>query len=173
MVRVIASPACTGLVIHSMTPGGMRSQLGCWRAAAPESGPITRHGRARDGADEARRRTRAPRAHRRRNSSSRDRSADLLEKRTRTGGVLRGVDRVELLRIERIEQRAAIIAIGRDDEHGPAAWSPRSSGDPPAIAQTRQRAHFGIELSRCKEPSISSGTFKFAPRNGILRSFPV
>ena len=97
----------------------------------------------------------------------------LLEERARLGDVLRGIDRVELLRIERIEQHAAIVAIGRDDEDGPAAVALRHQ-ETHRPSRNRGGVRTSLSgLSRCKEPSISSGTLRFAPRNRIFRSFPV
>ncbi len=47
----------------------------------------------------------------------------LLEERARLRDVLRRVDRIEFLRVERIEQHAAIVAIGGDDEDRAAAFA--------------------------------------------------
>jgi len=96
----------------------------------------------------------------------------LLEERARLRDVLGGVDRVELLRVERIEQHAAIVAIGRDDEDRAAAFARVHDTHRPSRSRGGTRTSLS-GLSRCSEPSISSGTERFAPRKTILRSLPV
>ena len=96
----------------------------------------------------------------------------LLEERARLCDVLGGVDRVELLRIERIEQHAAIVAIGRDDEDRAAAFAGVHDTHRPSRSRGGTRTSLS-GLRRCSEPSISSGTARLAPTKTILRSLPV
>src|SRR6185312_2877942 len=96
----------------------------------------------------------------------------LFEERARLRDVLRRVDRVELLRVERIEQHAAVVAIGRDDEDRAAAFVRVHDTHRPSRSRGGARTSLS-GLRRCSEPSISSGTARFAPTKTILRSLPV
>ena len=162
-MRASASAGLTGLEIHSTTPGGMFSQF-------QTCSPACR----REDADHGHRilRTVAQQF-----AAERDRIAAvadeleqnqvdlriLLQKRPRLADVLGCVDRVELLRIERVEEKATIVAIGGDDEDGSAGAFVLPSADPAAIAQARA-AHWPSRRvdMRSTRASISSGNAELA-----------
>ena len=172
-MRAIASPACTGLVIHSITPGGMRSQCACWRAVFARKDADHRHRRARMVlAQLAAERERSARVVEEFEQHEIDLRI-LLQECARLRDVLGRVDRVEFLRVERVEQHAAIVAIGGDDEDGAAAFV-RRHHDTHRPSRRRGGARTSLSgLRRCNDPSISSGTLRFAPTKTILRSLPV